>query len=39
VVEEWVDVDVQHGPDALERVWREVPGGSADPRTGHVLTL
>ena len=33
------DVVVQHGPDALERVWHEVRSGRADPRTGHVLTL
>ena len=39
VVEDWVDVVVQHGPEALERVWREVQAGRADPRAGHVLTL
>jgi hypothetical protein len=39
VVEDWVDVVVQHGPDALEQVWHEVQAGRADPRTGHVLTL
>ena len=39
VVEGWVDVVVAHGPEALERVWHEVQGGRADPRTGHVLTL
>jgi hypothetical protein len=39
VVEDWVDVVVQHGPDALERVWHEVQSGRADPRTGNVLTL
>jgi len=39
VVEGWVDVVVQHGPEALERVWHEVQGGRADPRAGHVLTL
>ena len=39
VVENWVDVVVQHGPEALERVWHEVQGGRSDPRTGHVLTL
>jgi hypothetical protein len=38
VVEHWVDADVQHGPDALEQVWREVQSGRADPRTGHVVT-
>jgi hypothetical protein len=39
VVEGWVDVVVQHGPEALEAVWKEVQGGRADPRSGHVLTL
>jgi hypothetical protein len=39
VVEGWVDVVVQHGPEALEQVWREVQAGRADPRAGHVLTL
>src|SRR5688500_15413397 len=39
VVEGWVDVVVQSGPDALEQVWHEVQSGRADPRTGHVLTL
>jgi hypothetical protein len=39
VVENWVDVVVRSGPEALEQVWHEVQGGRADPRTGHVLTL
>jgi hypothetical protein len=39
VVEGWVDVVVQHGPEALEQVWREVQAGRADPRAGHVLAL
>jgi hypothetical protein len=39
VVEEWVDVEVGTGPEALERVWHEVLSGQADPRAGHVLTL
>jgi hypothetical protein len=38
-VEGWVDVQEQHGPEALERVWQEVLSGRADPRTGHVLTF
>jgi Protein of unknown function (DUF2855) len=39
VAESWVDVVVQHGPEALEQVWQEVLAGRAEPRTGHVLTL
>jgi hypothetical protein len=39
VVEQWVDVVVSHGPDALEQVWHEVRSGRADPRSGHVITL
>jgi len=39
VVEGWVDVVVQHGPQALERVWQEVLSGRSDPRTGNTLTL
>ena len=39
VVEDWVDVVVQHGPDALERTWHEVQSGRADPRVGHGLAL
>jgi NADPH:quinone reductase-like Zn-dependent oxidoreductase len=38
-VEQWTDVTVSTGPEALRDVWREVLGGSSDPRTGHVLTL
>jgi uncharacterized protein DUF2855 len=38
-VEGWVDVDVQHGPDALRDVWLEVLAGRTAPRIGHVLTL
>jgi hypothetical protein len=39
VVENWVDVVVDRGPAALERVWREVQAGRTDPRTGHVLAF
>jgi hypothetical protein len=39
VVQDWVDVVVGHGPEALEQVWHEVQGGRADPRAGHVLML
>ncbi len=35
----WVDVTVQHGPQALEQVWLEVLSGRSAPRTGHVLLL
>jgi NADPH:quinone reductase-like Zn-dependent oxidoreductase len=38
-VEGWVDVDVQHGPDALRDVWLEVLAGRTAPRVGHILTL
>jgi hypothetical protein len=37
--EEWVDVVVGHGPEALEQVWLEVQSGRTDARTGHVLVL
>jgi hypothetical protein len=39
VVEHWVDVVVDSGPESLERVWQEVRSGRADPRSGHVITL
>jgi hypothetical protein len=39
VVEGWVDVVEQHGPEPLERVWQEVLSGRADARTGSVLTF
>ena len=35
--EAWVDVVTSQGPEGLERVWREVAGGSSAPRTGHVV--
>jgi hypothetical protein len=38
VVEGWVDVHRQQGPEALERVWHEVLSGRADPRSGQVVT-
>ena len=37
--EQWVDVTVSQGPEALRDVWLEVLGGRSDPRTGHVLQL
>jgi hypothetical protein len=39
VAEQWVDVQVSNGPEALREVWLEVLGGRSDPRTGHVLQL
>ena len=38
-VEQWVDVTVGHGPEALQAAWLEVLSGRSDPRTGHVLQL
>jgi hypothetical protein len=38
-VEQWVDVSVGQGPEALRAVWLEVLSGSSAPRTGHVLQL
>ena len=38
-VEQWVDVQVGHGPQALREVWLEVLSGRSAPRTGHVLQL
>jgi len=37
--EDWVDVEVRHGPEALRDVWLEVLAGRTAPRVGHVLTL
>ncbi len=37
--EQWVDVRVSTGPEALRDVWLEVLGGRSAPRTGHVLQL
>lgn len=39
VVEDWVDVTVGQGPQALQAAYLEVLGGSSDPRTGHVVQL
>ena len=38
-VEAWVDVNEQHGPEALRTVWLEVLAGRSNPRTGHILTF
>jgi hypothetical protein len=37
--EQWVDVTVSEGPEALRDVWLEVLSGRSDPRTGHVVQL
>jgi hypothetical protein len=39
VVEGWVDVKTQHGPEALNEVWLEVLSGRSAPRVGHILAL
>lgn len=38
-VEQWVDVEVGTGPEALRAVWLEVLSGGSAPRTGHVVSL
>jgi NADPH:quinone reductase-like Zn-dependent oxidoreductase len=38
-VGDWLDVEHAEGPEALERVWRQLVDGGVDPRRGHVLTL
>lgn len=35
----WLRIRRHAGPEALERVYREVLSGALDPRDGHVLTL
>ncbi len=37
--EQWVEVTVSEGAEALEEIWAEVAGGTSDPRTGHVVQL
>lgn len=39
VAEQWVDVAVSSGPEALRAVWLEVLGGTSPPRSGHVVQL
>jgi hypothetical protein len=39
VVENWVDVSVGHGPEALRDAWLDVLGGHTPPRTAHVISL
>ena len=38
-VEDWVDVVVGHGPEALREAWLEVLAGGTSPRTGHVVAF
>ena len=35
----WLEVESARGPEAVERVWRDVLEGRASPRGGHVLSL
>jgi hypothetical protein len=37
--ENWVDVAVGHGPQALRETWLDVLGGHTPPRTGHVIAF
>ncbi len=39
VVEGWVKVRVGHGPEGLDRAWKEVLAGRVPPRVGHVVQL
>ena len=39
VVQDWVDVTVGSGPEALQAAWLETLAGRTPPRTGHVLQL
>jgi hypothetical protein len=39
VAQNWVDVSVGHGPEALRAAWLEVLGGHTPPRTGHVIAF
>ena len=38
-VGDWMDVESGSGPDEVQRVWRALVDGEADPRRGHVLSL
>ncbi len=38
-VENWVDVHVGHGPEALRTAWLDVLAGRTPARTGHVVAL
>jgi hypothetical protein len=37
--QDWVDVSVGRGPQALREAWLDVLGGHTPPRTGHVIAL
>jgi hypothetical protein len=39
VVQDWVDVVVGEGPQALQADWLETLAGTTPPRTGHVVQL
>ncbi|MDQ1468115.1 MAG: hypothetical protein QOH10_2530, partial [Actinomycetota bacterium] len=39
VVEDWVDVVENHGPEALRAAWLEVLANKSAPRTGHIITF
>jgi hypothetical protein len=39
VVENWVEVSVGHGPQALREAWLEVLGGHTPARKGHVISF
>ncbi len=39
VVQEWVDVTVGSGPEALQAAWLETLAGKTPPRVGHVVQL
>ncbi|HEX2087177.1 MAG TPA: DUF2855 family protein [Solirubrobacteraceae bacterium] len=36
---DWIEIERGSGPEDVERVWRALVDGEADPRRGHVLTL
>jgi hypothetical protein len=36
---EWMEIEHGSGPHDVQRVWRALVDGEADPRRGHVLTL
>ena len=38
-VGDWLEIEHGEGAEAVERVWRALADGSADPRRGHVLRL
>jgi Protein of unknown function (DUF2855) len=38
-VGDWMDIERGEGAGAVERVWRSLVDGEADPRRGHVLRL